>query len=163
MRCKDIQEHLAIDAQLSQLQARDRTHMLQCPDCRQVQSIYAEIDNELREQPIWQPPPGFAERVSLQGLTLMRESSASARSFSERFVEHAVLDFSSPILLGLLTAGICLLILLNGSALVNGYPGLVAAFSKALLANANQLAWSMGILSLGFSAWITKRALTKGL
>jgi hypothetical protein len=65
----------------------------------------------------------------------------------------------APILLGLLGATFCLLVLLNANALVTVYPELIAAFSRILLANAIPLAWTTGIISLCFSAWVTQRAL----
>jgi hypothetical protein len=159
MQCRDIQKHLAIDAQLSRLPAAVRAHLLQCPGCRQAQAIYAGIDRELHEQPAWQPPPGFAERVSLQGLASLRKAPAKPRSFVRRILEPAFAAPSSPILLGLLAATFCALVLLNIYPIAIGYQDMVAAVSRALLANASQLAWVTGILSLCFSAWITQRAL----
>ena len=41
-------------------------------------------DQELREQPVWQPPPGFAERVSLQGLASLSKAPARPQGFYER-------------------------------------------------------------------------------
>ena len=159
MRCKDIQNHLAIDAQLSQLPAKVRDHLLECASCRQAQALYAEIDAKLRDQPAWQPPPGFAERVSLQGLDLLSKTPARPQGFCARIVRPTIAHSSSPILLGLLGATFCLLVLLNVNALITGYPEMIAAYSKALLANAIPLAWTTGIFSLCFSAWVTQRAL----
>jgi hypothetical protein len=159
MQCTDIQKHLAIDARLSRLPAGVRAHLLECPHCRHAQAIYAGIDLQLREQPAWQPPPGFAERVGLQGLASMSAASARPRGFFRRIVWPAVAEPSAPILLGLLAAVFSLLVLRNVHPLVAGYPELIAAFSGALLANAIQLAWVTGILSLCFTAWITRRIL----
>jgi hypothetical protein len=159
MRCKDIQKHLAIDAQVSRLSARVRAHLLECPNCRQAQAIYADIDLQLRDQPAWVPPSGFAERVSLQGLASLGETSANQRSFSSRMLGPAAAASLQPILLGLLTATFCLLVLLKANALLTSYPGLIIAFSRAILDNAIQLAWATGILSLCFSAWVMQRML----
>jgi hypothetical protein len=158
MRCKDIQKHLAVDAQLSRLPAKVRAHLLKCPGCRQAQAIYAEIDQELRGQPAWQPPSEFAERMSLQGLASLREAPPRPRSFL-RIIGPAFAASSVPILLGLLAAMFCLLVLLNAPVLATSYPAMMAEFSRILLANASQLAWITGILSICFSAWITQRAL----
>ena len=165
MRCKDVQEyfaHLEVDAQLWRLPARVRAHLLECPSCRQAQAMYAEIDKELREQPAWQPPPGFAERVSLQGLASLSKAPARRRGFYGRIFRTAgpaVAPSLPPILSGLLGTAFCLLVLLNANALITAYPELIAAFSKALLANAIPLAWTTGIFSLCFSAWVTQRSL----
>jgi hypothetical protein len=165
MRCSDIQKHLAhleVDAQLSRLPARVRAHLHECPSCRQAQVLYAEIDAELREQPAWEPPPGFAERLSLQGLASLRKAPARPQGFYGRIIVTAGPEIASSlpsILLGLLGAAFCLLVLRNANALVTSYSELIAAFSKALLANAIPLAWTTGIFSLCFSAWVTQRAL----
>jgi hypothetical protein len=168
MRCSDIQKyfvhltHREVDAQFTQLPAKVRAHLLECPNCRQAQAVYAEIDAKLREQPAWQPPPGFAERVSLQGLASLSKAPARPQGFHGRIfgsLGPAVAHSLPPILLGLLGAMFCLLVLLNANALVTGYPDLIAEFSKALLANAIPLAWTTGIVSLCFSAWVTQRSL----
>jgi hypothetical protein len=162
MRCRDIQEHILIDAQLSRLPARVRAHLRECTSCRQAQALYAEIDLELREQPAWQPPPGFAERVSLPGLASLSKAPARPQRFYGRIfgpAGPAVAPSLPSILLGLLGATFCLLVLLNANTLITGYPELIAAFSKTLLANAIPLAWTTGIFSLCFSAWVTQRSL----
>ena len=159
MQCRDIQELFVIDAQRSRLPARVRAHLLKCPNCRQAQALYAEIYQELRDQPVWQPPPGFAERVSLQGLPSLRRAPARQLGFHGHLARPAVAPSLAPILLGLLGATFCLLVLLNANALVTAYPELIAAFSRILLVNAIPLAWTTSIISLCFSAWVTQRAL----
>jgi hypothetical protein len=159
MQCRDIQEHFVIDAQRSRLPARVRAHLLKCPSCRQAQALYAEIDKELREQPAWQPPPGFAERVSLQGLLSLSKAPARPQGFYGRITRTAATPSLPPILLGLMGATFCLLVLLNANVFITAYPEMIAAFSRILLANAIPLAWTTGIISLCFSAWVTQRAL----
>jgi|WetSurMetagenome_2_1015567.scaffolds.fasta_scaffold325857_2 hypothetical protein len=158
MRCKDIQKYLAVDVRLSRLPAKVRAHLLKCPGCRQAQMVYAEIDRELREQPAWQPPSEFAERVSLQGLGSLKGVPPKPQGFL-RIIGPAFAAASVPILLGLLAAMFCLLVLLNAPVLATSYPAMMAEFSRIMLANASQLAWITGILSICFSAWITQRAL----
>lgn len=159
MRCEDIQNHLATDSQLSRLPAGIRAHLIECPVCRQAQAIYSEIDHQLREHPAWQPPSGFAERVSLHGLASIRESAARARSPFRRILGSALADYTTPILLGLAATVFSLLVLLNANSVETSYPGLADAISQTLIANAGQVAWITGILSICFSAWITRRAL----
>lgn len=159
MRCKDIQKQLAIDAQLSRLSERVRTHLLECPSCRHAQALYAGIEQELREQPTWQLPPGFVERVGLQGLASLGGMPAKPRFISWGIAGLAVAASLPSLLLGLLTATLSLLVLLNTNALATSCRQLVAIFSKALLANAIPLAWITAILSLWISAWFTRRAL----
>jgi len=159
MRCKDVQTYLAVDAQTSQLPAEVWAHLLKCPECRQAQAIFAEIDLQLREQPAWLPPPGFAERVSVMGIGALSARPPKPRGFLQDIVLPALATARVPVLLGVLAAIFCLVVLQNGKAMIAGYPELIAAMSRAQLANAIQLAWVTGILSLGFSAWITLRAL----
>jgi hypothetical protein len=160
MRCEDVQQQLAIDAQMHRLPVRVRTHLLTCPNCRQALELYAEIDRRLREQPAWQPPSGFAERVSLLGLASLSEVPARRpQSIFLRLLRPAVSFSPAPVLLGLLATAFSLLVLLFFNDFLAGYPELAAAFSRALLANGIQLSWITGILSLGFTAWITRRAL----
>lgn len=160
MRCRDVQQQLAIDAQMHRLPASARAHLLACPNCRQAQELYAQIDQRLREQPAWQPPSGFAERVSLLGLASMSEAPARRpRSIFLRLLRPAVSFSPAPILLGLLATTFSLLVLLRFHDFLAGYPELAASISRALLANAIQLSWVSGILSIGFTAWITRRTL----
>ena len=159
MRCEDIQKQLAIDAQLSRLPDNVRIHLRECPSCRQAQAIYAGIEQELREQPTWQPPPGFVEHVALQGLASLGGVTAKPRVISWRTVGSAVASSLQPILLGLLAAAFSLIVLLNQNALVTGCRQLIAALSKDILAAAIPLAWITAILSLCFSAWCTQRVL----
>lgn len=160
MRCRDVQQQLANDAQMHRLPARVRAHLLACPNCRQAQELYAEIDQRLQELPAWQAPSGFTERVSLLGLDLLSEAPARRpQSIFLRLLRPAVSFSPAPVLLGLLATTFSLLVLLRFNDFLAGYPDLAAAFSRALLANAIQLSWFAGILSIGFTAWITRRAL----
>ena len=95
MRCEDIQKHLAIDPRLSSLPDGVRAHLLECPACRQAQAVFAAIDRELREQPVWQPPAGFAERVALNFLQRLSGVATCTRRFSSR-TRPATATRSSP-------------------------------------------------------------------
>ena len=159
MRCEDVQKQLGIDAQLSRLSDKIKTHLLDCPNCRRAQILYTGIEQELREQPTWQPSPGFVERVGLQGLASLDGTTAKPRVISWRFVGSAVASSLPSILLGLLAATFSLVVLLNQNALVTSCKQLIAALSKDILATAIPLAWTTAVLSLSFSAWLTKRAL----
>ena len=159
MRCEDVRKQLEIDPRPSRLPDRVRAHLLECPGCRRTQALYEGIEQELREQPAWQPPSGFVQRVGLQGLGSLGGAPAKPRFIAWGSVGPALAAFIQPLLLGLLAATFSLVLLLKLNALVAGYPQLVTAFSKAMLANILPLAWITAILSLCLSFWLTRRAL----
>jgi hypothetical protein len=158
MRCEDIQKQLAINTQLSQLPDSIRAHLIKCSSCRQAQALYAGIERELREQPVWQPPSGFTERVGLQGLALL-DGMSKPQFTSGGAAPSAAAKFLSSLLLGFLAATFSLLVLYNSNALAASFRQLVALYSRSLLANAIPLAWTAAILSLWFAAWLTRRVL----
>ncbi len=160
MQCQDVRKQLKISAQLSRLPESVKAHLLECPACRQTQALYAAIEQELQDQPIWQPPPEFVERVGLRGLASLSGTPAKQRSlFSWGTTWPAVAASLPSLLLGLLAAVFSFLVLLNWNALVAGYRHLVPEFSKALLANAIPMAWATAVLSLWVTGWLTRRAL----
>jgi hypothetical protein len=159
MRCEDVEKMLRINAELSQLPAGIRAHVLECPVCRRAHALYSGIEQELRELPSWKPPSGFAERVGLLGRTSLRSMSEKPR-FASWITSRSALAASMPmLLLGLLTAIFSLLVLWNLGTIGSAYRDLVAAFFKAMIFNAIPLAWITAILSLSFSAWFTRRSL----
>jgi len=157
MRCEEIRKQLIKDARLSRLPDEVQQHLLECPDCRQAQALYAGIEQELRQQAVWQPPPGFVARVGKLGLCALGARPAKPRQIRWGVPESAVAAFLPWFLLGLLAAAFSVAVLSNLNTLVVGARQLAASFSGALLANALPLAWSAAILSLCFATWLTRR------
>jgi hypothetical protein len=159
MRCEDVRKKLEIDARVSRLAEDVRTHLLECPDCRQMQAAYAGIERELQEQPAWEPPPGFVQRVGLQGFASLSAAPARPRILFWGNVGPALAAYVRPLLLGLLAATFSMLFLYGMNALDTGYPRMAAAVTAALLDNVIPLAWITSILSLCLSLFLTRRAL----
>jgi|MudIll2142460700_1097286.scaffolds.fasta_scaffold833126_2 hypothetical protein len=159
MRCEDIRKQLGTVAELSRLPDRVRAHLLECRDCRRAQALYSAIERELKEQPSWQPPPGFAGRVGSQGLASLGEVPAKPPLTFWSTVGPAVAASLPPLLLGLLAAIFSMLVLLNLDVLAMGFRQPVTAFAGALLVHAIPSAWITAALSLGSAAYFTRRAL----
>lgn len=100
-----------------------------------MQALHARIDRTLQEQPSWQPPPGFGERVGRQGLVVRR----SAPSTVGGRVRLGPGDFSGPAMLGAVTAVLSVVVLRDPDPLA--------------------VAWVSAILALGLSGWLTWRTL----
>jgi len=159
MRCEDIQKQFGIDAKLSRLSEAIKKHLIECPTCRQTQVLYNVIDQELKEQYNWQPPPGFAERVGNQGYALLDLESAELRWISWDKVNSALVTSLPSILLGILSAVFFLLFLSNLGILMTSYERFVNSFTNFLLANAIHLAWTTAIVALCFSVTLMRRIL----
>mgnify|MGYP001212056350 CR=1 FL=1 len=159
MRCEEIRKQLITEARLSRLPDEVQKHLLECPDCRQAQALYAGIEQELHQQSDWQPPPGFVERVGKLGLSALGARAAKPRQIRWGVLESAVAAFLPWFLLGLLAAVFSVVVLANLNTLLAGCRQLAVSFAGALLANALPLAWSAAILSLCFTTWLTRRML----
>jgi len=117
------------------------------------------MERELREMPGWRPPRDFVERVASQGRAVLREIPCRPRTASQPFGRLPAAVPFAPIALGLLTAASCLIVLATGLGLEQGCRECISALSNAVLRNTVPLAWASGALSIGFSAWITGRAM----
>lgn len=135
MRCKNVQKEMVLDPRAGRLSPRVRTHLARCPECREVQALYARIDRTLREQPSWHPPPGFGERVGRQGL-MVRRSAPSTVGGRVRLEPG---DFSGPVTLGAVTAVLSMIVLRDPDPLA--------------------VARVAAVLALGLSGWLTWRTL----
>ncbi|MDR1728299.1 MAG: hypothetical protein LBT74_10320 [Acidobacteriota bacterium] len=115
-----------------------------------AREIYAVIDEELRERPLWQPPPGFAARAT----RLARVAPGAAPRGQSGANGPPAAVFS-----GLLVAVLGILVFWRFDAFATGYAECCAAFSGALADNAQQVAWAAAVLSLCLSAWVARRSL----
>src|SRR5215471_545158 len=76
MTCKEVQIELGREDNGSGLREAIDTHVSICPACRRVQLIYASVERTLKGGPVWNPPPGFSQRVASIG-----KQSVSAPGF----------------------------------------------------------------------------------
>jgi hypothetical protein len=66
MRCEDVQQELARHEVTPALRDAVLSHVEQCAVCQRERAFYAQMDDSLRRETIWIPPPGFAQRVAAQ-------------------------------------------------------------------------------------------------
>lgn len=79
MHCDEIQQALATGFIAPERQDEVSAHLDTCSACRDARLAYAHLDEVLSRSPVWEPPPGFAQRVAAGAARL-----AQARLQDER-------------------------------------------------------------------------------
>src|SRR5712692_8938390 len=163
MRCDEVQKALAGEPIDAALQPAIAAHLAGCPACDSVRLLYARIDEALTQQPVWQPPAGFAQRIAVNAPApppsrspLVRGGVTDAAMLG---LLVAAAGYAGAYLLPLLTPAFGSSLLEYASTGFDTYQHFVLLASQALVANAIPLGWGCALLSLTATAWFTRRAL----
>jgi anti-sigma factor RsiW len=152
MRCEEVQAYLALNTPDPDVQVAADSHLTDCSACRSTALLYARIDQTLKAQPAWEPPRHFTQRVIAQVPPVIPSSPHLSRS-----------EVLGGVALGLLTIavvwGIGYAVLQPMAGGVSSYEQWARDLTSAINANRAAVAWTSVALSLGVSAWFTRRSL----
>ena len=121
----------------------------------------SELEDRLRRQPSWDPPPGFARRVALRASAASEHWPPVYEGRCGRIVRAAALGLSAAAAvyaIGSLMSLTMPLVLRDASSAVDAYARLVELTTRLVTARAVQVAWLSAAVSLSFSASLVLRA-----
>ena len=141
MRCEDVQRYMALNVPDPTAQTGVQAHLATCPACKSAGLLYAKIDEVLTAQPVWDPPQHFVRRLVSQLPAAALVSPVLSR---REILQGVALGLSTIAIVG-----------------VAGYAVAQWGMTLSDVLNANRvgIAWASAALSLGVSAWFTRRAL----
>ena len=144
MRCEDVQRELACDSIPLALRESVASHVGECPACGSAQIMYEWVNDILRQAPPWEPPPGFALRVSIRAA----EDATGERARDLFPLLNAVNAAKTT---ALVAAAVYI-----GIQLVDSFAPVVVA----LTAPSPPVMWAWVALSYSVAVWLVRRART---
>ena len=120
-----------------------------------------ELEERLRRQPSWEPPPGFARRVALLASTASEHWPPRYEGRRGRLVRAAAIGLGAAaavyVVLSLMPLTMPA-VLRDVSHAVDGYSRLVEVTTRVITGRAVQVAWLSAVASLSLSASLVLRA-----
>src|SRR5262245_54213802 len=121
----------------------------------------SDVEDRLRRQPSWDPPPGFARRVVLLASAASDHWPPVYERRRGRIVRAAAIGLSAAAavyVIGSLTSLMMPLVLRDASSAVDASARLVELTTRVITARAVQVAWLSAVASLSLSASLVLRA-----
>ena len=121
----------------------------------------SELEDRLRRQPSWDPPPGFARRVALLASAASEQWPPVYEGRGSTLVRAAVIGLSAAAavyVIGSLMSVMMPLVLRDASSAVDAYARLVELPTQLMTGRAVQVAWVSAAVSLSFAASLVLRA-----
>jgi hypothetical protein len=119
-----------------------------------------ELEDRLRRQPSWEPPPGFARRVALRA-SAASEYWPPVYGRRGRIVRAAAIGLSTAAAVYVIGSLISLtmpLVLQDASFAIDASTRLGELTTRLVMGRAVQVAWVSAVASLSFSASLVLRA-----
>ena len=121
----------------------------------------SELEDRLRRQPSWDPPPGFARRVALLASAASEQWPPVYEERRARIVRAAAIGLSAAAavyVIGSLMSLMMPLVLRDASSAIDAYTRLVELPTQLMTGRAVQMAWLSAAASLSFSASLVLHA-----
>src|SRR5262245_26771550 len=120
-----------------------------------------ELEDRLKRQPSWDPPPGFARRVALLASAASEQWPPVYEERRSRILRAAAIGLSAAAavyVIGSLMSLMIPLVLRDASSAIDAYVRLVELPTRLVTGRAVQVAWFSAAVSLSFSASLVLRA-----
>jgi hypothetical protein len=121
----------------------------------------SELEDRLRRQPSWEPPPGFVRRVALLASAASEQWPPVHEERRSRIVRAAAIGLraaAAVYVIGSLISLMMPLVLRDASSAIDAYARLVELPTQLMASRAVQVAWLSAAASLSFSASLVLRA-----
>jgi hypothetical protein len=120
-----------------------------------------QVEERLRRQPSWEPPPGFARRVAVLAATATEFWPPVHEARRGRIVRAAVVGLSTAAAVYVLGSFMSLmmpLVLRDASSAIDASTRLGELTTRLVMGRAVQVAWISAVASLSLSASLVWRA-----
>jgi hypothetical protein len=120
-----------------------------------------ELEESLRSQPSWEPPPGFARRVAVLASTATEFWPPAHEARLGRIVRAAAVGLSAAAAVYVLASFMSLmmpLVLQDASSAIDASTRLGELTTRLVMGRAVQVAWISAVASLSLSASLVLRA-----
>jgi hypothetical protein len=119
-----------------------------------------ELDEILKREPSWQPPPGFARKVVARSALNSRQPRAGAPRSQWAYLQATagLAAAAGAYVVGLLLSALVDTLVQETVATVDGYARFMELTARAIASRAVLTSWICAALSLGVAASMLQRA-----